>query len=223
MTNKKYSIKSILFDMDGVLVDSMKYHMKSWKELLDIYNVKLSEDFIYEHEGAMDHEVIKNIFSQTGIHLDSEQIEEIYVTQNRLFNEKYIRRVTFYPNALELLRKLSAQGLRLGLVTSSRMNLVNQIWRGETLRFFEAVITSDHTERFKPHPDPYLKALKTVGGEGAHSLVIENAPAGIQSALAAGLTCYAISSTLPKEKLARAHRVFPDLNALSKHLEDLIS
>jgi len=209
--------------MDGVLVDSMKYHMKSWKELLDTYHIKLSEEFIYEHEGAMDYEVIGNIFSQKGILLEPGQIEEIYITQNRLFNEKYIFMVTFYPEALPLLERLVAQGLRLGLVTSSRMNLVNQIWKGETSKFFRAVITSDHTERFKPYPDPYLKALQEVGGEGPNTLVIENAPAGIQSALAAGLTCYAISSTLPKEKLSLAHRIFPDLTALGKHLEYLIS
>jgi beta-phosphoglucomutase len=209
---------AILFDLDGVLVDSMIYHMQSWKQLLENAGVNISEQFIYEHEGAMGVDVIQNLFHKTGLPTDEDQILEIYDRQNRIFREEYLSKVKLYPETLTLIDGFKRRGLRLGLVTSSRLNLVAQI--DEDQRFldrFEAIVTADDVVRFKPNPDPYLKALEklTQGPEGC--LAIENAPAGIQSAKAAGLTCYAVASTLPPPYLQASDRIFPSLKALVDH------
>jgi beta-phosphoglucomutase-like phosphatase (HAD superfamily) len=153
---KNKNIKAILFDMDGVLVDSMNFHLKSWKELLGSFNVNVSE------------------------------------------------------------------GILLGLVTSSRRNLIEKIWKKEELAYFSTIISSDDTDRFKPYPDPYLKAIQKIQQEPMNCLVIENAPAGIQSACSAGITCFAISSTLPEEKLSGAQQVFPTLGSLNNFLTKII-
>ena len=82
---------------------------------------------------------------------------------------------------------------------------------------FEAIVTADDVRRFKPNPDPYLKALEKLKQEPEGCLVVENAPAGVQSAKAAGLTCYAVASTLPPPYLQASDRIFPSLKALSDH------
>jgi beta-phosphoglucomutase len=212
--------KTILFDMDGVLVDSMKFHMRSWKELLETFNIVVSDEFIYEHEGAMDQEIIKNLFTTCGQTITDGQIEEVYEKQNRLFEENYIARVEFFPGTCSLLEKLTRAGIILGLVTSSRMNLVTKIWGEKALGVFKSIVSADKTRRFKPFPDPYLQALEETGQNSFDTLVIENAPAGIQSALSAGLTCFAIASTLPEEKLSQAHRIFSDLESLTRFLDN---
>ncbi len=215
--------KAILFDMDGTLVDSINYHLKSWKELLESFNIKVSDQFIFEHEGAMAPDILKDLFKKYGHHLENYEINNIYLTQNSLFHDKYLSHVGLYPEALPLLEQLRAKGILLGLVTGSRKNLVQKIWNEEDLTLFTAIVSADDTERFKPFPDPYLKALNEIRQRHGDCLVVENAPAGIQAACSAGITCLALSSTLPKEKLSAAQQVFPDLKSLGDFLNNILS
>ena len=114
------TLKAILFDMDGVLVDSMKYHMQSWMQLLESKGIYITERFIYEHEGAMGLDIIQNLFNKAGLAVDGEGIMEIYDQQNRIFREEYLAKVSLYPGDPAHDRRISKRGLRLGLVTSSR-------------------------------------------------------------------------------------------------------
>jgi beta-phosphoglucomutase len=216
---KNRNIKAVLFDMDGVLVDSMAYHLKCWQEILRDFNIRVSDEFIYEHEGALEPEVIMNLFNQFGHQLDHSRTGEIYQTQNSLFRDRYLSQVQLYPDSLDLLTRLNEKGYLLGLVTSSRRNLVDRIWQGKDLDLFDTIITADDISRFKPFPDPYLRAMEILNQTSDSCLVVENAPAGIQSANSAGMTCLAISSTLPAEKLSSAHLVFANLRSLNNFLE----
>jgi len=216
------SLKAILFDMDGVLVDSMSYHMQSWKQLLENKGIYITERFIYEHEGAMGVDIIQKLFQKTGLPIDEDQIMEIYDQQNRIFREEYLGKVRLYPETLTLIDGFQERGLRLGLVTSSRMNLVEQIWEDhQILNRFDTIVTADDVTRFKPNPDPYLKALEKLKQEPESCLVVENAPAGIEAAKAAGLICYAVTTTLPRESLYQADKIFPDLGALGTYLNSM--
>jgi len=213
--SKNNPIKAILFDMDGVLVNSMNYHLESWRTILDSFDIKVSDQFIFEHEGAMAPEVIKKLFNESGYHIDSNQITDIYLKQNTLFLNQYLAQVSLYPESIPLLKQLKAKGILLGLVSGSRRNLIEKIWTLEELAYFSTIISADTTERFKPHPEPYLTALTKLQQVARNCLVIENAPAGIQAASSAGITCFAISSTLPQEKLSGAKQVFPNLQLLT--------
>jgi beta-phosphoglucomutase len=224
MPVNKIALKAVLFDMDGVLVDSMKYHMQSWKQLLENDGIFITEQFIYEHEGAMGLDIIENLFLKTGRPIDSNQVLELYDRQNRIFREEYLSKVRLYPEALTLIDGFQRRGLRLGLVTSSRMNLVEEIWSDHRYRdYFETIVTADDVKRFKPNPDPYLKALERLKQEPESCLVVENAPAGIEAAKAAGLICYAVTTTLPRESLCRADKVFSDLGSLGTHLNSIFT
>jgi HAD superfamily hydrolase (TIGR01509 family) len=125
--------------------------------------------------------------------------------------------VSLYPESIPLLKQLKAKGILLGLVSRSRRNLIEKIWKAEGLSFFSTIISANDTDRFKPYPDPYLKAVKEIQQELINCLVIENAPAGIQAANSAGISCFAISSTLPKEKLFGAQKIFRNLGSRSNY------
>ncbi len=223
MNMKNNHPKAVLFDMDGVLVDSMNYHLKSWKEVFEFFSINVSDQFIFEHEGAMAPDIIKYLFKNNGLHIENTDIINIYNAQNSLFQEKYLDRVDLYPDTIPLLKQLKAKGVLLGLVTGSRKNLIQKIWNKEALTLFTTIVSADDTERFKPFPDPYLKALSEIEQESAHCLVVENAPAGIQAACSAGIPCLAIASTLSKEKLSAAHQIFPDLKSLSNYFSNILS
>jgi beta-phosphoglucomutase len=216
------NLKAVLFDMDGVLVDSMNYHLKSWKELLGSFKVYVPDQFIFENEGAMAPEIISELFRKHDNPIDEKQIVDIYRAQNSIFLTRYLSQVVLYPDSMPLLAQLKNKGLLLGMVTGSRRNIIDKIWGQEALACFSTIISADDTNRFKPYPDPYLKAIKNIKLEPSNCLVIENAPAGIQSAFSAGIPCFAISSTLPYESLSLAQQVFPNLKSLSNYLEKII-
>jgi len=197
--------------------------MQSWMQLLKKYGITITERFIYEHEGAMGLDIIQDLFHKSGLPVDGKRIEEIYEQQNRIFREEYLDKVRLYPETLTLIDRFRQCGLRLGLVTSSRMNLVEQIWEDHRcLDHFEAIVTADDVTRFKPNPDPYLKALEKLKQEPEGCLVVENAPAGIEAAKAAGLICYAVTTTLPQESLYQADQTFPDLGCLGSYVNSLL-
>ena len=193
--------------MDGVLVNSMNYHLESWKKVLDSLDIKVSDQFLFEHEGSMAPEVIKKLFKENGYLIDDNKIIDIYLNKNSMFLNQYLSKVRLYPEAIPLLKLLKRNGVLLGLVTGSRRNLIEKIWKEEELAYFAAIISADDTKRFKPFPDPYLKALKKIQHDTINCLVIENAPAGIQAANSAVIFCFAISSTLPEEKLSAAQNI----------------
>jgi beta-phosphoglucomutase len=169
-------------------------------------------------------DIIQNLFNKSGLSVDGEQIMEIYDQQNRIFREEYLGQVRLYPETLTLIDGFQERGLRLGLVTSSRMNLVEQIWEDHhCLNRFDTIVTADDVARFKPNPDPYLKALEKLKQEPEGCLVVENAPAGIEAAKAAGLICYAVTTTLPRESLCQADKIFPDLGSLGSYLNSMFS
>lgn len=88
----------------------------------------------------------------------------------------------------------------------------------ELLRGFAEIVTSDDVSQHKPHPEPYLKASQALGVSAGDCLVVENAPAGIASARAAGAVCFALTTTLSPEHLGQANAIFAGLDELTHYL-----
>jgi Predicted phosphatase/phosphohexomutase len=124
--SKNNQIKAILFDMDGVLVDSMTYHLESWNTVLGSFDIKVSDQFIFEHEGAMAPEVIKNIFKENGYLIDNNQINDIYLNQNTIFLTQYLPKVDLYPESIPLLKQLKAKGIWGWTPVVGRRNLLKK-------------------------------------------------------------------------------------------------
>ncbi len=217
------SYQAVLFDMDGVILDSMPQHASLWQELMAELGLDVPLSFILENEGALGPEVLVSLFESRGY--DQRNLVQLQAgmpallaRQARLYLERHAGQVSTFPGARRLLRGLAALGVPTALVTSSRRALVQRCLDQGILQSFRAVVSAEDVSRHKPHPDPYLKAAQTLGAEPARCLVVENAPAGIASARAAGATCYALATTLPPESLNQAQAVFPDLWRLAEGL-----
>ena len=208
---------AVLFDLDGVLLDSMEHHVRLWQEVLAGEGVRVSRWFILENEGALDAGVLEGLAAEQGVRLRT-PMSELLARQARLYLERCADLVRPYPWAEELLVGLREQGRRLALVTSSRRALVERCLPARLRECFTVVVSAEDVGRHKPHPEPYLTAARALGLEAERCVVVENAPAGIEAALAAGARCYAVASTLPPERLRRAQAVFPDLVALGRRL-----
>ncbi len=212
-------LEAILFDLDGVLLDSMWAHVASWQEVFGRRDLMVSDEFIYQHEGALGREVVDGIFQRAGRRLGEGELAILFEEQVALYLEKYVRQVRPYADASLAVSRLKARGLRLALVTSSRRPVVMAGLPPDLAAQFEVIVTADMVGRYKPHPEPYLKALLDLAVDPAAALAVENAPAGIDSALQAGLTVWAVTTTLTPDHLDRAARIFSDLTDLVASLK----
>jgi HAD superfamily hydrolase (TIGR01509 family) len=113
---------------------------------------------------------------------------------------------------------LSESGKKTALVTSSRRPLVERCLAPDIRAGFSAIVTAEDVSKHKPHPDPYLAGARALGLTPQNCLVLENAPAGIKSALAAGAKCLALATTLDTSHLGCAKEVFTDLFSVMRYL-----
>ncbi len=207
----RLSVKeAVLFDMDGVVVDSMPWHVQAWREAFRVFGLDIPEETLYLHEGAIEVETSRKIFEDQGVTPTRELFERVLALQRRIFTEKYRHLVKPFPEIPDLLRDLRLEGRKLALVTSSHRQILEDILPKGLLGLFHFVLTGDQVRRRKPHPEPYLKAAESLGVARDKALAVENAPAGIKAAKGAGLFCVALTTTLSPEHLKEADLVVPD-------------
>jgi beta-phosphoglucomutase len=198
---------AILFDMDGVIVDSMRHHADCWIRVFAEHGVSLSAEDIFLREGMSGIDSIVDIFRSKGGRVPAP--DEMRLLQERKHELFERRPIDVFPGMEEMLVYLAGKGVVLGLVTGSLRRSVGHVLPAGLMGLFRSVITVDDIENGKPHPEPYLKGLHDVGFPPEKALVVENAPLGISSARAAGLRCFAIATTLAPVYLETADRVFP--------------
>jgi len=215
---KKLKIKprAIIFDMDGVIVDSMPYHFIAWYEALRPWGVRVSCFEVYAQEGERWETTLKGLLKREKIKPTRKVLSAIFRLRQKVF-KRYFKRHIFH-GAYELLEELKKQGFMLGLVTGSPLNEVKRILPAKLRGLFTAIVAGNQVKNGKPHPEPYLRAAGLLGLEPRACLVIENAPLGIISAKRAGMPCIAISTSLPKEYLSNADIVVNRLDQISGYI-----
>lgn len=197
---KKY--KAVLFDMDGVIIDSMPYHFISWFETLKKYNITVSPFDIYEKEGEKCEECVKRFFKRDKIKYDAKIIAEVLNIRDKLY-KKYFK-VHLFSNIEQILIKLKNKGFLLAIVTGSTRQKVVSMLPKKILSKFNVIVSADMIKKGKPHPDSYLTAAKQLKVNTEECVVIENAPYGIKAAKSAKMFCIAVTTSLPKQYLKQA-------------------
>ena len=191
-----FSCAAILFDLDGVLVDSTRAVDREWRQWAQRKGVDGDAIMAIAH-GVRTIEVIRRVAP----HLDAEL--EASAIENHEAGDQ--RGVTVMPGAADLLRQIP-EG-RWGVVTSGSRLLATNRLRYCGLPVPKVLVTSDDVTHGKPHPEPYLKGAAQLGFNSADCLVIEDAPAGIESARAAGMKVIGITSTYAADALEHADGV----------------
>ena len=192
----KFSCSAILFDLDVVLVDSTRAVDREWREWAARKGVDGDAIMAIAH-GVRTIEVIRRVAP----HLDAET--EAAAIENHEAHDQ--RGVTVMPGATELLKSIPAG--RWGVVTSGSRLLAQNRLRYCGLPVPDVLVTSDDVTNGKPHPEPYLKGAQGLGFAPADCLVIEDAPAGIQSARSGGMRVIGMASTYNAATLAEADAV----------------
>ncbi len=197
-----YVCDALLFDLDGVLIDSELTYERHWQRWADRQNVP------FEHIAAIHHgrPAIRTI-GMVAPHLDAER-------ESRQFNAGIVADMNrdglrAYDGAAPLLHRLPVD--RWAIATSSPRAFAVSRLRHLGLSMPKVLVTLDDVVNGKPAPDPYLQAAEGIGMAPSRCIVIEDAPAGIEAAKAAGARVIAIASTNPPEALQAADAIVPRL------------
>ncbi len=194
-------MKAIIFDMDGVLVDSMPDHAEAWKQAFATVGISIERKDIYELEGSNHKQIAELIFKRSGREISVEEIRELSRKKIKIFNK--IEHVRPFEEILELLLTLKPK-YKLAVVSGSNRETVHNIINTFFPDIFQVIIDGDDVKKSKPDPEPYLKAVERLGVPKEQCIVIENAPLGIRSAKEAGLRCIAIPTYLDMECMKEA-------------------
>ena len=218
-------LRAVLFDMDGVLFDSMPFHADAWSKVMTDAGYNFSKEDVYMNEGRTGADTINTAsLAQFGKLATAEEIDALCKAKCAVFD-------TYPPTprmagAIELVQKVKACGLTPMIVTGSGTpTLLNRIQSNFPGLFDEShIVTSFNVKRGKPYPDPYLLALEKGRFKTNEAIVVENAPLGVTAGVAAGLfTIAANTGPLKDEVLAEAGAslVFPSMQALCDEWEKL--
>lgn len=203
--------RGIALDMDGIIIDGMKYHVKAWIHTFNfLLNMKIKPIEIYLLEGVKGDQIIKKITECRGIILSNQEISKIHIYKRNFFDG--IFKIEPIPGINIFINSILERKYSLALVTGTSRKIAEEVISELKFQdYFEVIISGDDTKFGKPQPHPYLYASKKMGVKNKNCLVIENAPAGIISAKAAKMKCLAIETYLSKSYLVNADIILPNL------------
>lgn len=216
----RFAPKAVLFDMDGVLFDSMPNHARSWAKVCTEFGLAMTPEEAYMHEGRTGESTI-NILTRRYWDRDAtaEEVAHIYAEKCRLFNA--CPEAPKMPGADEVLARVQAKGLAVGVVTGSgQRSLLERLEHNYPGCFApEHIVSSKDVRHGKPDPEPYLMGLRKMGVTPYEAIVIENAPLGVRAAVAARIFTIAVNTgPLPESALLDegADLLFPSMKALAE-------
>jgi HAD superfamily hydrolase (TIGR01509 family) len=206
--------RAVVFDMDGVIVDSHPLHRIAWREFLRALGKPVDEsalDFVLD--GRTRKEILLHFLGP----LTPDQLEDYGCRKDELFRQ-FDGEVHAIPGVLEFLHDLSQRGVPMALATSATGRRVQGTLKQLGLaQFFRGIVTGDEVGAGKPDPAIYRLAAERLHQPASSLLAIEDAVSGVKSARAAGLRCMGVASAPRAEVLraAGADPVFPDFRGLT--------
>lgn len=194
-------IQAVLFDMDGVLVDSERYIAEAAIRMFAERGVSVSVEDFTPFVGAGENRYIGGVAEAKGVRLD---VEEAKARTYAIYAEIVADRLQPIAGAKEFVADAARRGLKLAVATSAdRVKLdVNLRVAGFAHESFAALVDGTMVEHRKPAPDIYLLAARMLGVAPEHALVVEDALSGIAAARAAGCRCLGVASSFSCEELS---------------------
>lgn len=218
--------KVVLFDMDGVLYDSMPNHAIAWQESMAKFGIHMTADDAYATEGARGVDTIRQMVQlQQRRIINEEEAQKMYDLKSKTFHS--LPEAPVMPGVLSLMQQIHDSGLLCGVVTGSGQRpLINRILSDFGAFVDEANITTAYdVQRGKPYPDPYLMGLQKAGNlQPWQAIVVENAPLGVRSGHAARIFTVAVNTgPLPNNELLAggANLIFSDMEDFSRSWDQL--
>jgi len=202
-------IKGLLFDLDGTLIDSEKFHFDCWNEFLVQYGVVLDfKDWLSHYAGIPLPQNAQTIIGkykiETDLHSFIERREQL------TFDGFRTKDIALMPFALDFVQYFYERGFTLAVVTASpRIDVEAVFERNGLAKYFSLFVTRTDVSKSKPDPESYRVCVEKLGLQTAQCIVFEDTVNGVKSAVAAGITCYAVQNNVrAHQKLKIADQLF---------------
>lgn len=198
-------IKALIFDLDGVIVDTAHYHFVAWQRLARELGIDFTEKDNERLKGVSRMRSLE-IILEIGNRQMSESEKERLATRKNAWFVEYIQNVKpdeIFPGVKEMIRACKAAGFRVALASSSK-NARTVLRNLKVEDLFEGFVDGNMITHSKPNPEIFLKAAAQLGVEPQHCVVFEDAEAGVEAALAAGMKCVGVGSP---ENLGKANQI----------------
>ena len=212
------NFNACIFDFDGVFIDSEPLHAEAKRLTLEHFGVRHADNLFVAWKGRTDVDFFAYVTTELAPGVASPEEMDDFKRESYL---KLFEDVPLVPGSLEFLRAARQSFAKVGLATSATYHDFGLANRKYLLaRWFDAIITAEATTRYKPDPEPYLKALAALGSKADVALVIEDSPNGIRSAKGAGCQAAALLTSFPRRTLveAGADLVVDDFEMLRRKL-----
>jgi len=209
-------INTIFFDLDGVIVDSEPIHAKAKRMILDSYSIQYPYSIFDDFIGQPDEVFFKHIYEN----LDKQRNPYKLLLQEK--NEQFfelipeMKLVEGFTAFIDEVRKKNIKTALVSSTSTYTFGLIDKHFHLADL--FDLLITEKDTERHKPFPDPYVKALQTLPSSVDNTIVIEDSPNGIKSAKKAGCRVFALTTSFKTEKLMEADEIFNSYDEIAEKL-----
>ena len=211
-------IKAVIFDMDGVLVDSMPYHADAWVSVFKDVGINIRREDIYDIEGSNYTGIINLVFKKAGRKPESSDFIKLAQKKQEIFSK--INKVRVFDGIYECINSLRNKCL-FGVASGSDRAVVIELIERFFPKTFTAIVSGNDVKEGKPSPEPYLKAVEMLKVNKDECIVIENAPLGVESAKRAGLYCIAIPTYVEPELLKDADVVLANHAMLKEYITGL--
>ena len=219
--------KAVLFDMDGVLYDSMRFHARAWYETATHHQLISTPELFYLYEGRTGESTINELYQKTfGRDATEDEKKSIYEEKAVLFNQYNDGKEM--QGAAEVLKAARASGLQTLVVTGSGqhslLDKLEHTYPGYFKR--EKMVTAFDVKFGKPHPEPYLMGLEKAGVKAHEAFVIENAPMGVEAGARSGAFTIGITTgPIPADEMWRAGAdvVFPSMTDFADRVATLLT
>jgi beta-phosphoglucomutase family hydrolase len=184
-------IKAIIFDMDGVLVDSEPFHIEIEKQQFLLNQISISDEEHSQYMGVASDVMWKEIAEHHSFNVSVEDLTEQFKVQSiQYFSE--LDEIPVMPGLIDLLEKLSRKNFPMAVASSSYPEIIKIILeKTGLLKYFKVIVSSQEAGKSKPEPDVFLLAARKLGVLPQNCLVIEDSANGIKAAQAAGMSCVA--------------------------------
>ncbi|HHL72615.1 MAG TPA: HAD family phosphatase [Bacteroidetes bacterium] len=215
-------IRAVLFDFDGVIVNSMPGHARAWVRIFAEKGLDITEEDVYLHEGRPTVDVAHVFLSRHGLPAEKQHCRALAAHKQAYYLSKP-GGVVIFPEIVPIIESVVGRGIAAAVVTGSNDEVVRRTLPKKLRSFFSAFVTADDIKKGKPDPEPWLKAAEKLAVQPKACLVVENAPLGIQAARAAGMRALAITTTLQPEHLQGAEAVARNFDELARLIESRLN
>jgi tRNA threonylcarbamoyl adenosine modification protein YeaZ len=201
--------RGVIWDMDGVIIDSAELHFRSWRDALGKRGIEMSREQFDATFGRRNDDIIAYVTGRPAI---PEEVATIGNEKETAYRRMVVGQARAFPGVMELMRTLKESDFKQAVASSAPPENVALIVREMALEgLIDATVDASQVSKGKPDPEVFLKAAAGLGLEPESCLVIEDAVAGVEAAVRAGMAVIAVSNTHPKDKLAAADLVVASL------------